>query len=115
VTTVHYEGSAHRLRIEGSCHSADRFTVQEALETFAQWADGHLIVDLTAVTGIDQSVADELLAAAERSRRGGGTFAFVRKLDSPDDEALAVAEQAMHETSPNASEPDQVVRRRALP
>lgn len=92
MTTVRYEASVHRLRVEGECRRSDLSTVRKAFETFSEMADGHLIVDLTAVTGIDQSVADELVGAGRRSRRDGGTVAFVRKHGTPVDEALTSAE-----------------------
>ena len=45
MTTIRYEASAHRLRIEGGCHAGDLSAVHTALETFAHLADGHLIID----------------------------------------------------------------------
>ena len=95
MTTVRFEADTRRLRIEGGCHAADWSTVQEALDTFSQLTDGHLIVDLTAVTGIDQHVADELVAAARRSRANGGTVAFIRKHGTTVDDALTAAEHTI--------------------
>lgn len=95
MTTVHYEAKTRRLRIEGGCRTSDLSTVHEALDTFSQLTDAHLIVDLTAVTEIDQSVADELVAAAVRSRSRGGTVALVRKHGTSVDDAVTAAEQAL--------------------
>jgi anti-anti-sigma regulatory factor len=91
MTTVRYDADVHRLRLEGECRDYDRSSIQDALGTFAELAGGHLIVDLTAVTGIDQSIANELVDAA-RARTEGPTFAFVRKHGSPVDDALKAAE-----------------------
>lgn len=90
MTTVRYEAGVRRLRIEGECRDDDRSTIREALDTFARLS-GHLIVDLTAVTFIDQEVADELVAVA-RTRTDGATFAFLRKHGTPVDAALNAAE-----------------------
>ncbi len=93
MTNLRYEANTHRLRIEGSCHLADLSKVHEALDTFSPLTDGHLIVDLTAVTEIDQAVADELVAVAYRSGSRRGTVAFVRKHGTSVDRALTAAEQ----------------------
>ncbi|WP_028644058.1 STAS domain-containing protein [Nocardioides sp. URHA0020] len=105
MTTVTYEAAGHRLRIAGGCHRGDNPTLQEALGTCAELAGSHLIVDLTAVTEIDQQVANDLVAAARRSRASGGTIALVRKHGTPVDDALAAAETA-------ATGPGHRVRRR---
>jgi anti-anti-sigma regulatory factor len=94
MTTVRYEASTRRLRIEGRCVDGDRAAIQDALDTCARLASGHLIVDLTAVTVIDQSAANDLVAAAGRSRRAGGTVVFVRKHGTDVDDVLAAAESA---------------------
>jgi hypothetical protein len=91
MTTVSYEASGHRLRIGGGCQEDDNSTLQNALETFADLAGGHHIVDLTAVTEIDQRVADELMAAARRSMKDGRTVAFIRKHGTLVDYALLAA------------------------
>ncbi len=95
MTTLNYEANARRLRIAGGCRSDDSSTIQEAFAAFANLADGHLIVDLTAVTEIDQAVADDLLAAARRWSRDGGTFSFVRKGGTVVDDALVAAAEAV--------------------
>ena len=94
MTTLTYEASAHRLRIAGGCRSDDSSTIQEAFAAFADLAGGHLIVDLTAVTEIDQGVANDLLAAARRWSRDGGTYALVRKGGTAVDDALVAAAAA---------------------
>ena len=96
MTTVRYEARAHRLRID-RLPTSSLSAIQDALATFAQFADGHLIIDLTAVNAIEQDVADDLVAAAQGSRREGGTVAFIRKHGTLVDEALTAAEQASRE------------------
>lgn len=90
--TVTYETTTHRLRIGSECREEHSDTIQRALRRFADLADGHLIVDLTAVTAIDQRVASDLVAAAGRLRAAGRTFAFVRKHGTPVDAALSAAQ-----------------------
>ena len=98
MTTLTYEASARRLRIAGGCRSDDSSTIQEAFGAFASLAGGHLIVDLTAVTEIEQEVANDLLAAARRWSREGGTFALVRKGGTVVDDALLAAAEAVDRT-----------------
>jgi ABC-type transporter Mla MlaB component len=93
MTTLHYEARAHRLRVEGDCHAADLATVHEALDTFTKLASGHLIVDLTAVTAIDPSIAAGLVLAARRARSAGGTVVLLRKHGTCVDEALTAADR----------------------
>jgi anti-anti-sigma regulatory factor len=95
VTAVHYEADGHRLRIAGGCRAGDRDVIREALDAMAHLANDHLIVDLTAVTEIDQCAANELIAAVRRSRGDGGTVVFVRKHGTPVDNALVAAERAL--------------------
>jgi anti-anti-sigma regulatory factor len=92
MTTVRYEADTHRLRIEGACRAGDRSAIQEALDTFARLAGGHLIVDLTAVTTIDQRLANDLVDAAHSLSGAAGTFAFVRKHGTAVDDAMSAAE-----------------------
>jgi anti-anti-sigma regulatory factor len=94
MTALRYEADGHRLRIAGGCRAADCDLIREALDAMVHLADDHLIVDLTAVTEIDQYVANELIAAARRSRGDGGTVTFVRKHGTPVDDALRAAEHA---------------------
>lgn len=93
MTTVRFESTGGRLRIEGDCH-ADHGSLEEAFAAFANLAGGHLIVDLTAVGVLDRSVADDLLAAATRSRNEGGSVVFVRKHGTAVDTVLTLAEEA---------------------
>ena len=92
MTTVHYEAGTHRLRLEGACRDGDRLAIHEALDTFTPMAGGHLIVDLTAVTAIDQSVANDLVATARSLSDAQGAFTLVRKHGTPVDQALVAAE-----------------------
>jgi anti-anti-sigma regulatory factor len=94
MTAVDYEADGHRLRIAGGCRAADRDFIREALDAMAHVANDHLIVDLTAVTEIDQCAANELIAAACRSRLAGGTVVFIRKHGTLVDETLLAAEHA---------------------
>jgi anti-anti-sigma regulatory factor len=94
MTGLRYEADGHRLRIAGGCRAADRDLIREALDAMADLADDHLIVDLTAVTEIDQCAANELISAARRSRGDGGTVAFLRKHGTSVDAALVAAEHA---------------------
>jgi anti-anti-sigma regulatory factor len=97
-TTVRYEADTHRLRIGGECLDDDRAVVQDALDTFARLASSHLIVDLTAVTRIDQSAANHLVASARRLRRDGGTVVFLRKHGTSVDRVLSAAEFVARQT-----------------
>jgi anti-anti-sigma regulatory factor len=92
MTTVHYEAGTHRLRLEGPCRDADRSALHEALDTFAPMAGGHLIVDLTGVTSMDQRVANDLVAAARSANKEHEAFTIVRKHGTVVDEALIAAE-----------------------
>ncbi len=104
MTTVVYEAPGHRLRLGGQCRDDDRDAIREALGTFARQAGCHLIVDLTAVTAIDQGVAEDLVAV--RSSCGDGqTFAFIRKHGTPIDEALTAAEQSQSQSTRPTSKP----------
>jgi anti-anti-sigma regulatory factor len=92
--SLHYEPEVSRLRIAGKCRAADRGAIRDALDASAHLASEHLIVDLTAVTEIDPWAANELVAAARRSRGAAGTVVFVRKHGTPVDAALVAAERA---------------------
>lgn len=98
MTALHFEARTHRLRVEGGCRAADRDAILEALDRFAHLANGHLIVDLTAVTEIDQVAADQLVSAVHRTRAEGGTVALVRKNGTPVNDAITAAEARLRST-----------------
>ena len=98
MTTVHYEAHTHRLRISGSCPAEDRVAVRDALETFAGLAGGHLIVDMTAVTVLDQAVANDVIAATREVAERGVSCRILRKAGEVDD-ALNQAERASPDTN----------------
>jgi hypothetical protein len=92
MTTVHYDAGTHRLRLEGVWRDGDRATIREALDTFAPLAGRYFIVDLTAVTEVDQVFANDLVAAARAAVSEDDTLTFVRKHGTPVDDALTAAE-----------------------
>lgn len=92
MTTMRYEAGAHRLRIEGDCRESDYSAIRDALDTVAAQASDHLIIDLTAVTRLDQSVANGLVAASRKARLNDRALALVRKHGTTVDAALRKAE-----------------------
>lgn len=91
---MRYEEGPHRLRIAGDCRETDYPTIRQALDTCADRASDHLIIDLTAVTRLDQAVANDLVAASRRARQRHRTLALVRKHGTTVDETLRKAEGA---------------------
>lgn len=94
MTTLHYEASTHRIRLEGECRNDDGLALRDALEAFGPMAGDHLIVDLTAVTHIDPAVAAEVVRAVRSASRDGKQLTLLRKDGTVVDEALSAAEAA---------------------
>lgn len=91
--TISYEAPSRRLRLEGHCGPGDLDRVREAIETFGR--DRHrIIVDLTAVTHIDDDLADLVVEARERARRADHELTMLRRAHSQVDQAIVAAEAA---------------------
>lgn len=96
MTAVHYVASTHRLRLEGACRENDLVVVRDALDAFLPLSGGRLIVDLTAISEIDPSVAADLVGTAHDARDQGVTVTLVRKHSTPVDAALIEAERSTY-------------------
>ena len=92
MTTVRYEASTHRLRLEGVCRDDDTSTIQDAIDTFVSMSGGHLVIDLTAVTAIHPTIAADLVAAVHAARSQGNVVTLIRKHRTPVDDAIIAAE-----------------------
>ena len=91
MSNVHYEADARRLRLEGALRDTDLDLVRDAVDAFGPRAEGHLTVDLTAVTDLGPGVARYLLEAKAAAADLGVRMELLRKLDTPADRALHAA------------------------
>ena len=95
--TIRYEVGEPRLRIEGGCHAGDLSAVHTTLEYRALGRrSSHRRPH--CVTGIDQRVVDDVVAAARQARGVGGTVVYVRKHGTFADHALTMPEHAAPQT-----------------
>jgi len=88
---VRYESETCRLRLVGQVGDADLESLQDAMEAFERRAEGHLMIDLTAVSHLADSAASYLIEAKAAHDAPGRRMTLIRKLDSPVDVALKAA------------------------
>ena len=91
--TISYESSTHRLRLEGKCEAGDVDRVREAIDSYGR-DHRRTIVNLIAVTHIDDEIAELVIDAREFARSEGREITLLRRAHSQVDQAILAAEAA---------------------
>lgn len=88
---VHYETESRRLRLAGDVLDDDLADLREAVARFVERSEGHLMVDLTAVTDLSESAARHLVEVRTAAGARGRRITLLRRHGTPVDEALRSA------------------------
>jgi len=88
MSNVRYEVEVRRLRLAGAVGDADLLDLEEQVGAFADAAEGDLVIDLTAVTGLADPAARFLLEFKATAATGGCRITLLRRCGTPTDDAL---------------------------
>lgn len=88
---VRFEAESRRLRLAGDVLDDDLAELAEMLDRFTGRAEGHVMVDLTAVTDLSASAARHLVEVRAAAASEGRLITLLRRHGTPVDDALKAA------------------------